>query len=155
VPSKTPDLGDLGDGREFGNVKVGYLPEGLRWSTWSLDFGHKYTTSYNYEGARNGYYCVQLYVYENDATPDVTDRIQMMRAEKEGEDVTVGGRAGYYVVQAVGEDGGDGTPTLMLRLGERQWVEILMSPAYVKDLRSMAKVKAEMQKIAEGLSSTL
>ncbi|GAB2933434.1 hypothetical protein [Nonomuraea fastidiosa] len=154
-PSDPPSLGDLGDGREFGHVKVGYLPKGLRWKHRSLDFGDRYTTSYDYNGDENGYYCVQLYVYENDAAADVTDRIQALRDEKDGEDVTVGGRAGYYVVQGAGEDGGDGTPTLLLQLAERQWVEISISPLLVKDLGSMAKVKAEMWKIAEGLSSTL
>lgn len=154
-PSKVPDLGDLGDGREFGHVKVGYLPEGLRWKNWSVDLGDSYSTSYDYAGDEDSGYCVQLYVYEDDAVVQITDEIQTMRAEKEGEDVTVGGRAGYYVVQEVGVDGTDGTPTLIVQLAERQWAEIFISPGYVADLGSMAKVKAEMWKIAEGLSSTL
>ncbi|MEV4800586.1 hypothetical protein AB0K18_11275 [Nonomuraea sp. NPDC049421] len=155
VRSDPPDFGDLGDGREFGHVKVGYLPKRLQWKHWSIDYGDAYSTSYDYKGDKNGFYCVQIYMYENDASLELTDRIEMYRSEGDGEDVTVGGRAGYLVIQNVGEDGMKGTPTLFVQLKERQWAEISFSPTYAKDLESATRVEAELRKIGQGLSSTL
>ncbi|NBE95811.1 hypothetical protein FE391_19645 [Nonomuraea sp. KC401] len=155
VPSPTPDLGDLGDGKEFGHVKVGYLPEGLRWSNRSLDFGDRYTTSYNLDGDKNGSYCVQIYMHEDAAVQEIEDRIQAHRDEGDGEEITVGDRTGYLVIQNVGEDGMKGTPTLFLRMGDRQRAEIMFSPVYVKEFSGAEAVGAELKRIAEGLTSTL
>ena len=47
--------------------------------------------------------------------------------------MTVGDRTGYLVVQHVGEDGMKGTPTLFLRMGDRQRAEIMFSPVYAKE----------------------
>ncbi|TDE29499.1 hypothetical protein E1295_41785 [Nonomuraea mesophila] len=151
----TPDFGDLGDGKEFGNVKVTYLPERLRWSNWSLDFGERYTTSYNYDGDANGAYCVQIYMFEDAAVQEVDDQIQGYREEGEGEEVTIGDRTGYLVVQWVGEDGMKGTPTLFLRMGDRQRAAIMFSPVYAKEFSGVEAVGDELKKIAEGLTSTL
>ncbi|MEW9554445.1 hypothetical protein [Nonomuraea sp. NPDC050783] len=148
------DLGDLGDGKAFGHVKVGYLPEGLRWQKWSLDFGDRYSTSYDYKGDKHGFYCVQIYVFEDEAVLEVDDRISVHRQEGEGQEVRIGDRTGYMVVQNVGEDGGNGTPTLFLDMGERRRAEISFSPAYVKDLRTSEAVDRELREIAEGLTST-
>lgn len=155
LPSDPPDFGDLGDGREFGHVKVGYLPKRLRWSHWSINFGDRYTTSYNYKGDKEGFYCVQIYMYEEAAVQEVDDRIQGYRDEGDGEDVTIGDRTGYLVVQHVGEDGMKGTPTLFLKMGDRQWAEIMFSPVYAKEFSGAEAVSAELKKIAEGLTSTL
>ncbi|MEU4833668.1 PASTA domain-containing protein [Streptosporangium sp. NPDC023615] len=43
------DLGDLGDGRAFGGVRFGYLPDGLEWGKWSGKNGFG-TTSYTRRG---------------------------------------------------------------------------------------------------------
>src|SRR5690606_32385625 len=56
---RTTDLGDLGDARAFGRVKVGYLAEGLRWSGFSLAAGDAYTVSYDRDGDKSGPYYVQ------------------------------------------------------------------------------------------------
>ncbi|MGP3934574.1 hypothetical protein [Nonomuraea sp. KM88] len=155
APSPTPDFGDLGDGKEFGHVKVGYLPERLKWSNWSLDFGDRYTTSYNFDGDKNGFYCVQIYMYEEAAVQEVDDRIMQYRDEDDGEEITVGDRTGYLVIQEVGEDGMKGTPTLFLRMGDRQRAEIMFSPVYAEEFSGAEAVSAELKKIAEGLTSTL
>ncbi|WP_246090620.1 hypothetical protein [Nonomuraea deserti] len=155
VRSEPPELGDLGDGKEFGHVKVGYLPERLKWSHWSVNFGDRYSTSYNFDGDRNGSYCVQIYMYEEAAVQEVEDRIQQYRDEADGEDVTIGDRTGYLVIQHVGEDGMKGTPTLFLRMGDRQRAEIMFSPVYAEDFSGAEAVTAELRKIAEGLASTL
>ncbi|MEU4546830.1 hypothetical protein [Nonomuraea dietziae] len=155
LASDPPELGDLGDGKEFGHVKVGYLPERLRWSHWSVDFGDKYSTSYDYKGDKEGLYCVQIYMYEEAAVQEVDDRLQGYRDEGDGEEVTIGDRTGYLVEQHVGEDGMKGTPTLFLRMGDRQWAEIMFSPTYAKEFPGAEAVSAELKKIAEGLTSTI
>ncbi|WP_043631832.1 hypothetical protein [Nonomuraea candida] len=146
-------LGDLGDGRQFGNVRVGYLPEGLQWKRWSLDHGDSYTTSFDYKGDRNGFYCVQIFVHENAAVLEIDDRVSVHRQEGEGEEVAVGDRSGYAVVQNVGEDGTKGTPTFFLNMGENRRAEIMFSPVYAKDLGSAEAVNRELRKIAEGLTA--
>ncbi|WP_433515852.1 hypothetical protein ACQP2T_09850 [Nonomuraea sp. CA-143628] len=152
-PSPTPDFGDLGDGRAFGRVKVGYLPDGLRWGNWSLDFGDKYTTSWNYDGDKHGFYCVQIYVYEGKTVQEVDDRIQDYREEGKGEEVAIGDRSGYLVTQWVGEDGGKGTPTLTLTMSEERRAEVMISPVYAKKLGSAKAINRELKKIAEGLTA--
>ncbi|MEV6152818.1 hypothetical protein AB0L53_20955 [Nonomuraea sp. NPDC052129] len=151
-PSPTPDFGDLGDGRAFGRVKVGYLPDGLRWGNWSLNFGDKYTTSWNYDGDKHGFYCVQIYVYEGETVQEVDDRIQKYRREGKGEEVTIGDRTGYLITQWVGEDGGNGTPTFTLTMSEGRRADVMISPVYAKKLGG-AKTKRELLKIAEGLTA--
>ncbi|MEU4514092.1 hypothetical protein AB0G05_31725 [Nonomuraea wenchangensis] len=155
LPSDPPNLGDLGDGKAFGHVKVGYLPEGLRWSNWSIDNGDSYTTSYNFDGDKNGFYCVQIFVHEDAAVQEFDERVERLRDEGDGEEVTVGDRTGYLVIQEVGEDGMKGTPTLFLRMGDRQRAEIMFSPVYVKEFSGAEAVNAELRRIAEGLTSTL
>ncbi|MFI9596499.1 hypothetical protein [Nonomuraea sp. NPDC052265] len=154
-PSEPPSLGDLGDGKAFGHVKVGYLPERLRWSRWSVNFGDKYTTAYIHKGDDPGSYRVQIYMYEQATVEEVADRIATYRDEGDGEEVTIGDRTGYLVVQDVGEDGMKGTPTLFLRMGDRQWAEIMFSPVYAAELRDAETVTAELRRMAEGLTSTL
>ncbi|MEO3871088.1 hypothetical protein ABGB18_19940 [Nonomuraea sp. B12E4] len=151
--SDPPSFGDLGDGRAFGNVRVGYLPDGLQWSHRSADYGDAYTTSWNFDGDEHGPYCVQIYVYENDAVQELDDQLQVHRDEGEGEEVTIGDRTGYAVVQAVGEDGMKGTPTLYLNMGERRWAAIMFSPVYVKEFSGPEAVDRELRKIAAGLTA--
>ncbi|MEU4229783.1 hypothetical protein AB0F17_36265 [Nonomuraea sp. NPDC026600] len=152
LPSPTPDLGDLGDGRAFGSVKVGYLPDGLQWGHWSLDHGDSYTTSWNYDGDEHGFYCVQIFVYEGQAVREADERTQAYHDEGKGEEVAVGDRTGYLIVQWVGEDGGKGTPTLFLNMGEGRRAEVMFSPVYAKEL-GVTKTNRELLKIAEGLTA--
>ncbi|MCK2218743.1 hypothetical protein MF672_033855 [Actinomadura sp. ATCC 31491] len=155
TPSEPASLGDLGDGRAFGHVRVGYLPERLRWSRWSLDGGDRYSVSYDYAGDPGGFYCVQIFVYEDAAVQELDDRVRSYRDENDGEDVTVGGRPGYLVVQNVGEDGTKGTPTLFLTMGDGQRAEIMFSPAYAAGFSGDRAVTAELRRVGEGLTSTL
>ncbi|WP_433216171.1 hypothetical protein [Microtetraspora malaysiensis] len=147
------DLGDLGDGKAFGHVKVGYLPDGLQWSHWSLDFGDKYTTSWDFDGDKNGFYCVQIYVYEGQTVQEADALLQAYREEGKGAEVTIGDRTGYLVTQLVGEDGGKGTPTLILNMGEKRRAEIMFSPVYAKKFTGAKAIDAELKKIAEGLTA--
>jgi hypothetical protein len=151
--SAPPDLGDLGDGKAFGHVKVGYLPPGLRWSRWSVVNGDAYTTSWNYDGDKKSFYCVQIMVFEDQAVQESDDSVQAHRGEGEGEDVTVGGRKGYQVVAGVGEDGMKGTPTLYLTMGERRRARITFSPVYAENLGGDKAVDRELRRIAEGLTA--
>lgn len=153
VPSKSADLGDLGDGKAFGRVQVGYLPDGLRWSHWSRDFGDKYTTSWNHDGDENGSYCVQIYVYEGQAVGEVDERVQAFRDEGQGKEVTVGDRTGYLLRQWVGEDGMEGTPTVILSVGEGRRVEVMFSSVYAKEFENAGAVDRELKRIAEGLTA--
>lgn len=160
VPSANPSFGDLGDGRKFGHVRVGYLPDGLRWGDWSIDLGDRYATVWNYDGKASSGYGVEIYVYENEAVQEVDDRVQSYRDDaygtdaEGGKDVTVGGRTGYMVVANVGEDGGAGSPTLFLNMGEKRRAEIMFSSIIVKRLGSAQAVDRELRKIAEGLTAT-
>ena len=153
-PSPTPDLGDLGDGRAFGRVEVGYLPAGLQWSHWSLDLGDSYTTSWNYDGDKKGFYCVQIFVYEGQTVREVDERVRAYREEKEGRDVTIGDRTGYLLRQWVGEDGMKGTPSIFLSVGEGRTVEVMFSSTFAKRLGGDRTVDRELKKIAAGLTAT-
>jgi hypothetical protein len=154
VPSDPPDLGERGDGRVFGHVRVGYLPGRLKCTRWSVDFWNKFTTSLESQGGKNGFYCVQIYVYEDEAVQEIDDQIQNYRDEGEGEEVAVGDRTGYLVVQNVGEDGMKGTPTLFLTMGDKRRAEIMFSPTYAKEFVGAKAVEGELMKIAEGLTNS-
>ncbi|MEV4187664.1 hypothetical protein AB0J28_40175 [Streptosporangium canum] len=154
TPSPTRDFGDLGDGKAFGRVKVGYLPDGLQWSHWSIDSGDAYTTAWNYDGDKHGFYCVQIFVYEGQAVQELDERVRSYRDGSEGEEVTLGDRTGYLVTQNVGEDGGKGTPTFFLTMGSDRRAEIMLSPVFVKDLGTPEAVERELKKIAQGLTAT-
>ncbi|MGW6496255.1 hypothetical protein [Nonomuraea angiospora] len=151
--SEPPSLGDLGDGKAFKHIRVGYLPDGLRWSQRSYDFGDSYTTSWNFDGDKNGFYCVQIYVYEGETVQEIDDSVQAYRDEGEGEEVNVGDRTGYLAVEGVGEDGMKGTPTLFLNMGEKRRARISFSPVYVKKFPNAKAVDRELIKIGEGLTA--
>jgi hypothetical protein len=147
-------LGDLGDGRAFGRVKVGYVPDGLTWSHWSVDLGDKYTTSWD-DGNASHFYCVQIYAYQGDAVAETTRARQSYADKGEGEEVAVGdnGRTGYLVTRFEGEDDGPGTRTVFLTLDRDLAVEIMISPYYAKILGSEQAVDDQLQKIAAGLTA--
>ncbi|WP_405149160.1 hypothetical protein OG589_13635 [Sphaerisporangium sp. NBC_01403] len=154
IPSEPPNLGDLGDGKAFGRVKVGYLPDGLQWSHWSVDFGDRYTTSWNYDGDAEGFYCVQIYVYEGEAVQEVDDRVRSYSAEGKGKEVPVGDATGFLIRQWVGEDGMKGTPTIIVDVGEGRRAEVMFSPVYAKKLHSAKAIDRELKKIAKSLTAT-
>lgn len=162
TPSPTLDFGDLGDGKAFGRVKVGYLPAGLQWSHWSIDKGDEYTTAWNYDGDKSGFYCVQIFVFEGQALQEARERVRSYRVDSKGrpssddskgEEVTIGDRTGYLITQWVGEDGGKGTPTMFLDMGPERMAEIMLSPVFVKDLGTREAVGRELKKIAQGLTA--
>ncbi|MBN6056857.1 hypothetical protein JYK22_33325, partial [Nonomuraea sp. RK-328] len=153
VRSEPPEFGDLGDGKAFGRVKVGYLPPRLQWAHRSQNYGDAYTTSWNYDGDRKSFYCVQIFVYENQTVQEIDDRVRRLRAEEEGKEVTIGDRTGYAVVENVGEDGEKGTPTLYLTMSERRRAMIMFSPVYAEDLGGAEAVDRELRRIAEGLTA--
>jgi len=151
-PARPKELGDLGDGKAFGHVKVGYLPKGLRWDHWSVDFGDSYSTAWNYDGKASSFYCVQIYVYEGQAVQAADDLERTYRNKKKGKDVAVGGRTGYLVIRRVGEDGTKGAPTLFLNMGAARRAHVTFSSVYAKKLGA-AKTTRELKKIAEGLTA--
>ncbi|MFC7649897.1 hypothetical protein ACFQX6_63365 [Streptosporangium lutulentum] len=132
---------------------MGYLPAGLQWSHTSRDFGDSYTTSWNDDGDKNGFYCVQIFVYEGQAVREVDERVRTYREEKAGKDVTIGDRTGYLLRQWVGEDGLKGTPSLFLGVGEGRTVEVTFSPTFAERLGGDRAVDRELRRIAAGLTA--
>lgn len=148
------DLGDLGDGRKFGGIHLGYLPDGLEWSRWSGKDGFgktSYTTSFAEPGLEYGAYSVQVVVFAGEASKRVTERMGTL-SSKGVETPDIGGKRAYLAdVTDGGEvatDPGDhGTSTIGLTLRKGLAVEVYISPDYAK------KVDAgtELKKIAEGI----
>ncbi|MEV0197292.1 PASTA domain-containing protein [Nonomuraea sp. NPDC050691] len=143
------DLGDLGDGRTFGGIHVGYLPEGLDWSRWSGKNGFgktSYTTSYAPGGDETDGYGVQIVVFEGEATQFVRKRMGAMPSVK------IGDREGYLADVSEGgevakEPGDDTTATIGFFLRDKLAVEVYISPVYAKKVDAAA----ELKKIAEGI----
>ncbi|GAA2309301.1 hypothetical protein GCM10010149_69340 [Nonomuraea roseoviolacea subsp. roseoviolacea] len=144
------ELGDLGDGRTFGGIHVGYLPEGLAWDRWSGKnrFGRtSYSTSYSPGGDDTRGYGVQVFVYKGEAAGRVRSRMDTMPS------VEIGDRKGYLADFTEGGDvadkpGDDTTATIGFFVGDGTAVEVCMSPMYVKQVDA----PAELKKIAEGIS---
>ncbi|MGV9301747.1 MULTISPECIES: PASTA domain-containing protein [unclassified Nonomuraea] len=154
-------LGDLGDGRTFGGITLGYVPDGLAWGKWSNKWdgpsgGTSYTTTYDLPDEPNGYYGIQVFVHEGKAGARVDDTLKREGVER----VDVGDRRGYL---GDIDEGGDYdklgaqprkepccTPTLGFRLTDDLAVEVAMSPSRAKEL-STEEITAELKKIAEGV----
>ncbi|MEV2266548.1 PASTA domain-containing protein [Nonomuraea africana] len=140
-------LGDLGDGRTFGGITLGYLPEGLVWSKWSNSWSDKkaqghtsYTTSYDTPDGRPGEYGIQVMVHEGEAGRQIEARLKRDGVEL----VDLGGRQAYVAelepsVRSIG-----------FKLRDDLAVEVLMSPVRAKKLGAEA-VSTELKKIAEGI----
>ncbi|MEU7898349.1 PASTA domain-containing protein [Nonomuraea sp. NPDC049152] len=156
-------LGDLGDGRTFGGITLGYLPEGLVWGKWSNKWstekayggGMVYTTTFDTPGAPSGHYDIQVYVHEGKASTKVENDL-----ERDGVEIVEFGDERAYLAN-VGEGGEFGqlgaqegsepaTPTLGLKLTDDLAVEVAMSPDRAERLGTEA-VAAELKKIAEGV----
>ncbi|MEV4059100.1 PASTA domain-containing protein [Nonomuraea dietziae] len=162
VAERPQTLGDLGDGRTFGGITLGYLPEGLVWSKWSNKWsgkkargGTSYTTSYDTPDGRPGRYGIQVMVHEGKAGRQVEARLKRDGVEL----VDLGGRQAY--VANVGEGGEVGkpgtqqgrepsTPTIGFKVRDDLAVEVMMSPDRAEKLGAEA-VSTELKKIAEGI----
>ncbi|OUC96146.1 PASTA domain-containing protein [Streptosporangium minutum] len=156
--SMPQDLGDLGDGREFGGLRIGYLPEGLVWGKWSVKDGFgttSYSTSWREKDLKPGMYSVQAIVYEGDAAAETGRRLKGYRQEG-ARTVELGDTKGYLVrMGEAGRVGDDelGTPTIVWRERPGLAVEIMMSPDYYGELGEK-KAEAELRKIAESVVPT-
>ncbi|MCT9934990.1 PASTA domain-containing protein [Planotetraspora sp. A-T 1434] len=163
-PSATPsadplpqDLGDLGDGRDFGGIHVGYLPDGLEWGKWSGKDGFgktSYTTTWVEPGLEPGMYSVQMIVYKGDAADRLADRMKGYRGQG-AEAIKVGGKTAYLVPLGEAPDKITEGGTLTIVWTERTGlaVEVAISPDYAKKIGKDAAGR-ELKKIAEGVAPT-
>lgn len=154
------DLGDLGDGREFGGIRLGYVPEDLSWGKWSGKDGfgtHSYTTSFD-EPNENGYYSIQLVVYAGDAVKVVDQRL-MSLPRKGADTVRINGEKAFLAnvsdsddVAEVGErmEPEAGTHTIGWKLRDDLAVQVMMSQFRVDKIGN-DKIVDELTKIAEGI----
>ncbi|MGI5485797.1 PASTA domain-containing protein [Microtetraspora malaysiensis] len=148
------DLGDLGDGRTFGGIHLGYLPDGLEWGKWSGKDGFgktSYTTTWvESSRASTGEYSVQAVVYKGKAA-------RARRGIAKGDPVTIRSRQGYLgrlteggeAVAETAEAAEATTLTLVWFPRADLAVEIMMSPTFSTKLGDADKT--EIQKIAEGV----
>ncbi|GGK54844.1 hypothetical protein Ppa06_12630 [Planomonospora parontospora subsp. parontospora] len=156
-PAMPQDLGDLGDGRRFGGVRFGYLPEGLKWGEWSVKntFGTtSYSTTWVEPGLEPGMYSVQAVVYRDGAARQAAERMKGYR--KQGsEAVVIGGERVHLVRagEAVGKITEDGTPTALWTEAPGLAVEVMLSPDYAGRLGGK-ETERELRRIVEGLEPT-
>lgn len=155
--SAPQDLGDLGDGRKFGGIHVGYLPDGLEWGKWSGKNGFgktSYTTTFVQAGQPEGYYSVQVVVYADEASKWVTRRLAKF-SDQGAKTLDIRGKEAYLAdVTEGGEvasdttDNSEGsTSTIGLTLRKGLAVEVFISPDYAKKVDAAT----ELKKIAEGI----
>ncbi|MDH2427081.1 hypothetical protein [Sphaerisporangium sp. TRM90804] len=148
------ELGDLGDGRTFAGIHVGYLPEGLVWGEWSGKDGFgksSATTSWMRPGDEPGSYIVQIIVFEGEAGERMKESLKAYRGHEDATPVKVRGARG--VIANLGEGSevtAEGTPTILWTIGEDIVVEAMMSPATKEGLGSEA-TERELKKIANGV----
>ncbi|MEU7749755.1 PASTA domain-containing protein [Nonomuraea sp. NPDC049158] len=151
------DLGDLGDGRTFGGIHIGYLPDGLEWGKWSGKNGFgktSYTTTFVQPGQPEGYYSVQVVVFAGEASKQVAQRLARF-SDQGAETLDISGKEAYLAnVTEGGEvatdttDNSEGsTSTIGWTLRKGLAVEVYISPDYAKKVDAAA----ELKRIAEGL----
>ncbi|MEU7863573.1 PASTA domain-containing protein [Nonomuraea sp. NPDC049141] len=152
--SMPQDLGDLGDGRKFGGIHVGYLPDGLEWGRWSGKNGFgktSYTTTFKEPGQEEGLYAFQVVVFVDEASKQIAQ--QLARYPSEGAETTdIGGKRAYLTkVTEGGEVAAEGdnvsTSTIGWTLRKGLAVEVYISPDYAKKVDA----RVELKKIAEGI----
>ncbi|GAA3591706.1 hypothetical protein GCM10022419_088200 [Nonomuraea rosea] len=144
-------LGDLGDGREFGGIRVGYLPDGLEWGKWSGDNvigdGKSYTTSYRTPGLPRGEFSVQVIVAQGASADD----LYAFMPEMQTRTVDVLGKPARVSERGdVPPEIEAGAPTIIWKLRDDLAVEVCISPGYTKEIDAMT----ELTKIAEGIRAT-
>ncbi|GAA3675897.1 hypothetical protein GCM10022224_045120 [Nonomuraea antimicrobica] len=148
-PAPTPQaLGDLGDGRKFGGIRLTYLPEGLEWGRWSNDdvigAGKSYTTGYRKPDLPQGEYSVQVIVAHGASA----DALYTFAPEHRDENVDIGGRPARLSPggdSAV--DGGPSTPTITWKIRDDLAVKVFISPKYAEEVDG----PGELKKIAKGV----
>ncbi|WP_169953199.1 PASTA domain-containing protein [Microbispora sp. H11081] len=150
-PGMPQDLGDLGDGRTLGGVRVGYLPDGLEWGKWSGKDGfgtRSYTTSWVEPGLEPGMYSVQIVIYRKDAAKKFGERLKGFAAQG-AKAVEAGDRKAYLVSLSEGGDelNDGGTRTIAWNLAPGVGVEVMMSPDYAAKIGAAAADR-ELKKIA-------
>ncbi|GII85471.1 hypothetical protein Ssi03_34610 [Sphaerisporangium siamense] len=151
------DLGDLGDGRAFGGIRVGYLPDGLIWGKWSGKNGFgttSYTTTYVSPEQAPGEYSVQIVVFEKGAAKRMKTLLAEYRRDERSEKVSVRGADGVIASLGEGSEVTDaGTPTILWTLGSGTAVEVMMSPPMAERL-GPERTRHELRAIAGGVRAT-
>ncbi|WP_329089898.1 PASTA domain-containing protein [Streptosporangium sp. NBC_01469] len=148
------DLGDLGDGRAFGGVRFGYLPEELVWGKWSVKnaFGTtSYSTSWRRSDVEDGAYAIQAMVFRGDAAAQMSKRMKNY-GRQGAELLKVGGRNAYLAPMEAFRIEEGRTLTLVWAVRKGLVVQVMMSPGYEKELGDRAK--PEIRKVAEGVAPT-
>ncbi|WP_329089479.1 hypothetical protein [Streptosporangium sp. NBC_01469] len=158
TPTATPRISrppiDIGSGNTVGRVHVGYMPEGLVRDVWAANLGDQYTAAWHYPDDGEGTYRIQIYVFEGLAVAATDKSWRGYQDKGTAKTVSLGaGRTGLISTQWVGEDGGKGTPTAFVRVGEERVVEVLMSPDYAKDLGGERAIDRELTRVAAGLTA--
>ncbi|MEV0622501.1 PASTA domain-containing protein [Nonomuraea sp. NPDC050404] len=143
-------LGDLGDGREFGGIRLTYLPEGLEWGKWSdsnvIGKDKSYTTSYRKPGIERNAFSVQVIVAHGSSA----DRLYDFEFKPAAETVDIGGRPARLSRDGESGPAGVSTPTIIWKLRDDLAVEVCLSPDYAKEIDAIG----ELKKIAEGIRAT-
>ncbi len=93
---------------------------------------------------------MEIYVYEGDAVHEA-DRFWKDRSEATKK--IFGQGTGWVRRQWVGEDGGAGTPSLFMSLGDDRRVEIMLSPPYAKKIGTEKAIERLLVRIATGLTA--
>ncbi|MFC4590571.1 hypothetical protein [Sphaerisporangium corydalis] len=152
------DLGDLGDGREFGGIRLGYLPDFLKWGGWSGKNGFgvtSYTTTFDEPGAKDGVYGVQVVVFEGQAAQRVKPLLRTYRAASERR-VSVHGAEGALAALGEGSEvteDNSGTPTIVWFPKRDLAIEVMISPVLAERLGAK-DTRRELKKIANGVGVT-
>ncbi|MEV0227875.1 PASTA domain-containing protein [Nonomuraea sp. NPDC050786] len=154
-PATSPqDLGDLGDGREFGGIRLSYLPDGFRWGKLSSkdQFGvHSYSTSFEKPSDdQRMHYSVEVIVYEGEAVK----KIYADFPRKGAEIVDVNGNEARLAnLSEAGEVvpffTDKSTLTMAWKLRDDLAVKLRVSPAYEMSIGN--RVHGELKKIARGI----
>ncbi|MEV4112355.1 PASTA domain-containing protein [Nonomuraea sp. NPDC049695] len=146
------DLGDLGDGRKFGAVRVGYLPDGFTWGRWSGKdwLGAGYATGFDKPAADDETYWIEVMVYEGVAVKGVYTGFPRTGAQI----VDVNGKEGRLAnLSEAGEVEpfftDKSTLTMAWKLRDDLAVKLRVSPDY--EIAVGNRVHTELKKIARGI----
>ncbi|WP_433437310.1 PASTA domain-containing protein [Nonomuraea sp. CA-141351] len=142
-------LGDLGDGRKFGAIRLGYLPDGFIWGRWSGKgtSGHSYATSFDKPATDERMFWVQVIVFEGEAAKG-----RYVESPKGAEIVDVNGKKAWLA--NLGEAGevepfftDKSTLTMAWKLRDDLAVRLTVSPDYEMAVGN----HSELKKIAKGI----
>ncbi|GAA3244432.1 PASTA domain-containing protein [Nonomuraea helvata] len=144
------DLGDLGDGREFGGIRLSYLPDGFKWGRWSGKDGfgvHSYATSFDKSATDERLFWVQVTVFEGEAAKG-----RYIDVPKGAEIVDVNGKKAWLAnLSEAGEVEpfftDKSTLTMAWKLRDGLAVRLTVSPDYEMAVGN----HSELKKIARGI----